>query len=105
MRMTTSSKTRDYFAELYVAGFMGDDGWHIYFPHRDVGFDFIATKNVDEQIIIRPVQVKGLYPSQTKKSREKYGYVGSLTQVHPDMALVLPYFSTDRWGVAPAWIA
>ncbi len=97
--------TRDYFAELYVAGFMGDNGWDIYFPKRDVGFDFIATKTVNGNIIIRPVQVKGLYPSETKKDKDGYGYVGKLTQVHPEMALVLPYFPTDRRGAAPDCIA
>jgi hypothetical protein len=97
--------TRDYFAELYVAGFMGDDGWNIYFPKRDVGFDFIATKTVDGNIIIRPVQVKGLYPGEAKKDKTGYGYIGNLTQLHPDMALVLPYFPTDRRGAAPDCIA
>jgi hypothetical protein len=97
--------TRDYFAELYVAGFMGDDGWNIYFPKRDVGFDFIATKSIDGNIVIRPVQVKGLYPSEAKKDKVGYGYVGNLTQIHPDMALVLPYFPTDRHGAAPDCIA
>jgi len=28
------AETRDYFAELYVAGLMADAGWNIYFPHR-----------------------------------------------------------------------
>ena len=52
--------TRDYFAELYVAALFGDDGWSVYFPKRDVGFDFIATKQVDNKILIRPVHVKGV---------------------------------------------
>ena len=54
--------TRDYFAELYVAGLFGDAGWSVYFPKRDVGFDFIATKSIDGDVLIRPIQVKGLYP-------------------------------------------
>src|SRR5437763_7577719 len=33
-------------------------GWHIYFPKRDFGFDFIITKQVEGAIIIRPVPVK-----------------------------------------------
>jgi len=41
-----SAKNRDFFAELYVAGILGDAGWSIYFPKRDVGFDFIATKEL-----------------------------------------------------------
>ena len=96
---------RDYFAELYVAGLMADNGWSIYFPMRDVGFDFIATKLVLEAVLIRPVQVKGLYPGEAKKNRSGYGYVGRLTQLHPDMALVLPYFSTNRYSASPDCIA
>lgn len=37
-------KTRDYFAELYVAGMMADRGGAIYFPKRDIGSDFVASK-------------------------------------------------------------
>ena len=36
--------SRDYFAEMYVAGILADNGWNIYFPRRDNGFDFIITK-------------------------------------------------------------
>ena len=46
--------TRDYFAELYVAGIFGDAGWSVYFPKRDVGFDFIVSKSVDDEILIKP---------------------------------------------------
>ncbi len=98
-------KTRDYFAELYVAGLMGDAGWSVYFPKRDVGFDFIASKSVDGEVLIRPVQVKGLYPRDAKTDKATYGYVGKLTQLHRDMALVLPYFPTDVTGAAPSQIA
>lgn len=96
---------RDYFAELYVAGLMGDNGWSVYFPKRDVGFDFIATRSVDGVVLMRPVQVKGLYPTETKKDRSGYGFVGRLSQMHDDMILVLPFFSTNRVGPAPACIA
>ncbi len=96
---------RDYFAELYVAGLMGDAGWAIYFPKRDVGFDFIASKKIADEILIRPVQVKGRYPSAVKTDKPAYGYIGALTQTHRDMALVLPYFPTDVAGVAPLLIA
>jgi hypothetical protein len=96
---------RDYFAELYVAGLMGDAGWSVYFPKRDVGFDFIATYTRDGFTLVRPVQVKGLYPTEAKKDRAGYGYIGKLTQLHDDMVLVLPYFSTDKAGSAPACIA
>ncbi len=79
---------RDYFAELYVAGLLGDNGWSIYFPMRDVGFDFIATKLLQGKVLVRPVQVKGLYPGEAKKNRNGYGYVGALTQLHSDMESV-----------------
>lgn len=100
-----SPHQRDYFAELYIAGLMGDNGWSVYFPKRDVGFDFIATKTVVSGVLIRPVQVKGLYPSEVKKDKTGYGYIGMLSQLHDDMALVLPYFPTDRAGPAPVCIA
>ena len=96
---------RDYFAELYVAGLMGDAGWAVYFPKRDVGFDFIVTRVVNGDVLIRPVQVKGLYPTETKGDKTGYGYIGRLTQLHDDMVLALPYFSTDRVGPAPVCIA
>jgi hypothetical protein len=96
---------RDYFAELYVAGLMGDNGWNVYFPKRDIGFDFIATKNIASVVLIRPVQVKGLYPSEAKKDKTGYGYIGTLSQIHEDMVLVLPYFPIDRAGPAPVCIA
>jgi hypothetical protein len=96
---------RDYFAELYVAGLMGDNGWSVYFPKRDVGFDFIATRTVEGAVLIRPVQVKGLYPTETKTDKSGYGFIGRLTQTHHDMILVLPFFSTNRVGPAPACIA
>jgi hypothetical protein len=86
-----SPHQRDYFAELYIAGLMGDNGWSVYFPKRDVGFDFIATKTVVSGVLIRPVQVKGLYPSEVKKDKTGYGYIGMLSQLHDDMALVLPF--------------
>jgi hypothetical protein len=84
---------------------MGDDGWNVYFPKRDIGFDFIATKNIGSSVLIRPVQVKGLYPSEAKKDKTGYGYIGTLSQIHDDMVLVLPYFPTDRAGPAPVCIA
>ena len=96
---------RDYFAELYVAGIMGDAGWNVYFPKRDVGFDFIATMTTDRGVLLRPVQVKGLYPTEVKKDKTFYGYIGKLTQLHHDMVLALPYFTTDKVGPAPSCIA
>jgi hypothetical protein len=84
----------DYFAELYVAGRFADAGWNVYFPHRDKGFDFIVSKpGPKSRPLIRPVQVKGKYPTEGKRSWPAYGYVGRLTQLHPDMVLAIPYFS------------
>jgi hypothetical protein len=58
----------DYFAELYVAGKFADEGWNVYFPHRDKGFDFIVSKANSSGIqMLRPVQVKGKYPTSPKK--------------------------------------
>jgi hypothetical protein len=61
------SPKRDLFAELYVAGLFADQGWGVYFPKRDQGFDFIVVKNIDSNFIVRPVQVKGKYPQKDKK--------------------------------------
>jgi hypothetical protein len=96
---------RDYFAELYVAGLMGDAGWNVYFPKRDFGFDFVATFTSGGHTLMRPVQVKGLYPTAAKTDKAGYGYIGKLTQLHDDMILVLPYFGTDHAGPAPDCIA
>ena len=87
--------TRDYFAEMYVAGVMADAGWNIYFPRRDIGFDFIATIEVESEVIIRPVQVKGKYPTSGKKDKTGYGYIGKLTQMHEQMIRAIPFFSVD----------
>ena len=79
-------------AELHVAGLFAEAGWRVYFPHRDDGFDFIAAKPVDGKIVIRPVQVKGKYPEAEKLDKSVYGYIGKLTQTHPEMVLAIPYF-------------
>jgi len=89
-----ASKTSDYFAELYVAGRLADAGWNVYFPHRDQGFDFIISKAVKGEQVIRPVQVKGKYPSGTKGDWPTYGYIGTLSQLHPEMVLAIPFFSS-----------
>jgi len=86
-------KVSDYFAELHVAGRLADAGWDIYFPHRDKGFDFVISKIVDNKPLLRPVQVKGKYPTDEKTDKNVYGYVGKLTQQHPEMVLAIPYFS------------
>ena len=97
--------SRDYFAELYVAGILGDAGWSIYFPKRDVGFDFIISKEVRGSVILRPVQVKGKYPNEGRRDRPIYGYIGRLSLLHDEMVLAIPFFPIDRTGVAPTCIA
>lgn len=103
--MNVSGDSRDYFAELYVAGVLGDAGWSIYFPKRDVGFDFVATKFVHGEVLLRPVQVKGKYPTDGRGARPAYGYIGQLSQLHSEMILAIPFFPTNRRGVAPVCIA
>ena len=90
-----SAVIRDQFAEMYVAGVLADAGWNIYLPHRDVGFDMIATFANGDDIAIRPVQVKGLYPTAEKTGKAVYGYVGKLSALHPEMVLCLVYFPTS----------
>ena len=98
-------KVSDYFAELYVAGRFADAGWNIYFPRRDQGFDFIASKpGPDGTQLLRPVQVKGKYPTLEKGNKAVYGYIGEITQQHPDMVLAIPYFSHTTPDI-PACIA
>src|SRR3954452_6653773 len=88
---------RDYFAELFVAGRFAEAGWNVYFPHRDEGFDFVVAKDVGSgHQLIRPVQVKGKYPSDGKTNKLTYGYIGSLTQVHPEMVLAIPFFPVAK---------
>ena len=88
--------TRDYFAELFVAGLFADAGWNVYFPHRDKGFDFIVTKQIDGVEKIRPVQVKGKYPTSSKRDKVVFGYRGALSKVHPEMVLAIPFFNVQR---------
>jgi hypothetical protein len=82
-------------AELHVAGLFAEAGWRVYFPHRDDGFDFIAAKQIADGILIRPVQVKGKYPKDDKLDKRVYGYIGKLTQTHPEMVLAIPYFAVE----------
>jgi len=93
--------SQDYFAELLVAGLMANAGWNVYFPHRDKGMDFIATKTCENGTeILRPVQVKGKYPTDEKGDKTTYGYVGKLNQIHPEMVLAIPYFAVSAAGPA-----
>jgi len=94
----------DYFAELFVAGRFADTGWNVYFPHRDEGFDFVVAKDVGRgHQLIRPVQVKGKYPREDKKDKTVYGYIGDLSQVHPEMVLAIPFFATG--ATTPSCVA
>jgi hypothetical protein len=86
-------KTSDYFAELYVAGRFADAGWNVYFPHRDQGFDFVISKVIGVDTVLRPVQVKGKYPWKEKNDKTNFGYIGKLTALHPNMILAIPFFS------------
>lgn len=95
MNRIAAPQTRDYFAEMYVAGVLADAGWNIYFPRRDQGFDFIITKLVGQEMLVRPVQVKGKYPQAGKTDKATFGYAGRMTQLHPDMVLAIPFFSSD----------
>lgn len=96
--------TRDYFAEMYVAGVLADAGWDIYFPRRDKGFDMIVSRPAGDATVLRPVQVKGKYASDEKTAKTSYGFVGRLTAFHDDMILAIPYF-TGGTVAAPALIA
>ncbi len=87
-------RVSDYFAELYVAGRFADNGWNVYFPRRDRGFDFIVSRSTEDGLqLLRPVQVKGKYPTAVKGDKAVYGYIGKLTELHPDMVLAIPFFS------------
>ena len=103
--MNDGPQTRDYFAEMYVAGILADKGWNVYFPRRDKGFDFIITKEFGERIVVRPVQVKGKYPGQGKTDKTVYGYIGKLSQLHHDMVLAIAFFSHDSTTKSPECVA
>lgn len=85
---------------------MANAGWNIYFPHRDLGMDFIISKTgSDEMEIIRPVQVKGKYPSLEKGDKITYGYVGKLNQLHPEMVLAIPFFTANEPGRSALFVS
>src|SRR5262249_58885531 len=96
---------RDYFAEMYVAGLLADAGWSLYFPRRDKGFDYIITRDLEAGVLVRPVQVKGLYPTAEKGDKVTYGYNGRLSVLHRDMALILVYFEPGATEGTPQHIA
>jgi hypothetical protein len=85
----------DYFAEMYVAGRFAEAGWNVYFPRGDRGFDFIVSLGLPDGQQLRPVQVKGKYPTGEKGDRDTYGYIGELSQQHTVMVLAIPFFRPD----------
>lgn len=93
-----------YSAELFVASQFTYAGWNTYFPQRDKGFDFVASKNVDGREIIRPVQVKGKYPEKNTNDRDLYGYIGDLTRYHKEMVVAIPFYSSNAFR-APEYVA
>jgi hypothetical protein len=88
-------QTFPQIAELYVAGLFAEQGWRVYFPHRDEGFDFLAMRGDGEQSLIRPVQVKGKYPTGAKFDSRAIGFTGELTKTHPEMVLAIVYFEVS----------
>jgi hypothetical protein len=90
-------EVRDNAAELFVAACFAEAGWNVYFPHRDKGFDFIVSKDLgDGRQVLKPVQVKGKYPSESKTKKNVYGFVGRLSETHPDMVLAIPYYAASQ---------
>lgn len=45
--------------------------------------------------MFRPVQLKGKYPIAEKRDVVTYGYVGDLSELHPEMVLAIPFFAND----------
>jgi hypothetical protein len=92
---SSGPQTFSQLAELYVAGLFAEQGWRVYFPHRDEGFDFLAMKGEGGQSLIRPVQVKGRYPTEAKLDSRAIGFTGELTKTHPEMVLAIVYFEVS----------
>jgi hypothetical protein len=90
---------------MYVAGLFADAGWNVYFPRRDQGFDYIVTREAHSAVLVRPVQVKGLYPTAEKCDRPAFGYKGNLSLLHPEMVLVLVFFTPGATEGTPQHIA
>jgi len=99
-------RSRDHLAEFWVAGKLVDAGWNVYFPHRDKGFDLIATYTDGAIIQIRPIQVKGKYPKPGTRNRKTYGFRAPLTAMHESMVLAIPMFvnAEDPMPLHVAWM-
>ena len=65
----------------------------------------MISKIIGNDMVIRPVQVKGKYPESLKTNRAVYGYVGKLSQSHPEMVLAIPYFPVTIKNSHPTCIA
>lgn len=99
-------RSRDHLAEFWVAGKLVDAGWNVYFPHRDKGFDLIATYTDGAQMQLRPIQVKGKYPKEGTRNRKTYGFRASLSAMHERMVLAIPMFVNvdDPMPLHVAWM-
>lgn len=89
---------------MYIAALLADAGWDIYFPRRDKGFDMIVSRASANGTVVRPVQVKGKYATDDKTDKAVYGYVGSLTALHEDKVLAIPFFTSSD-AIAPRLVA
>lgn len=86
------AKNIETSAELLVASKFRENGWEIYFPHKDDGFDFVAY-NKDKKIF-RPIQVKGKY-RESSNDKVTYGYKGSLSHTHDEMVLAVVFYNKN----------
>ena len=96
--MPGQAKTREQFADFYVAAQFADAGWNVYLPRWDNGFDFMIERTIvndsDRVTRIRPIQVRGKYPTDEKGETKQYGIRrGRLSRTHPDMVLAMPFFT------------
>jgi hypothetical protein len=93
-------------AELLIASMLVRDGWNIYSPHRDRGFDFVATKKIRGRLCLRAIQVRGCYPVSRTKRKPAYGKIRmKLTELSEEMALVLPFYEPGNRTAMPACVA
>jgi hypothetical protein len=83
-------------SELAVAAYLAQHDWHIYYPRRDVGFDFIVSKLVGGGMLLRPVQVRSRRP-RGQSDRKYFGHQRTkLSQTHPEMVLAMPFYDSGH---------
>jgi hypothetical protein len=104
MASTVRNNARSTTAEFLVLQQFVDRRWEIYFPYRDKGFDFVVSKRIGSQILWRPIQVKGIYPTVKKKDRRDIGLRGKLSRLDPHMVLAMPFFKPGN-SRSPVFIA